>query len=61
MDPKSTPPLTVAQQCLIGVFGAIVGLALAALLHAGTVASIALVALVGILIGIGIAARQARR
>jgi hypothetical protein len=50
--------LTLTQQVVLWVVAAIVGLALAAILHAGSLASIGLVAAAGIAIGFGFAAGQ---
>jgi hypothetical protein len=57
----SGPSMTTAQQVVLWLVAASVGLGLSAVLHAGTLASIALVALVGIVIGFGVAATQQRR
>jgi membrane protease YdiL (CAAX protease family) len=50
--------LTRAQQITSWIVAAVVGLGLAAILHAGWLASVGLVAAVGIAIGLGLAASQ---
>jgi hypothetical protein len=50
--------LTRTQQIALWVTAAVVGLALAAILHAGWLASVGLVAAVGIALGFGFAASQ---
>ncbi len=52
---------TPTQQVVLWILAAIVGLALAGLLHAGLLASVGLVAGTGILIGVAWAAWSARR
>jgi hypothetical protein len=52
------PDLTRQQQIVLCLIASVLGLGLAAILHAGVIGSIALVAAVGIAIGIGVAARQ---
>jgi hypothetical protein len=54
------PRPTSTQQVLLWIVAAILGLALASLLHAGLLASVGLVAGTGILIGLGWAAWFAR-
>ena len=51
-------PLTRTQQVVLWVAAAIVGLVLAAILHAGWLASVGLVAAAGIAIGFAFAAGQ---
>ena len=50
--------LTRAQQVTSWIVAAVVGLGLAAILHAGWLASVGLVAAVGIAIGFGFAASE---
>jgi hypothetical protein len=50
--------LTLAQQVVLWVAAAVIGLALAAILNTGWLASVGLVAAVGIAIGFGFAASQ---
>lgn len=50
--------LTRTQQVVLAVAAAVIGLTLAAILNAGWLASIGLVAAVGIAIGFGFAASQ---
>jgi VIT1/CCC1 family predicted Fe2+/Mn2+ transporter len=50
--------LTRTQQVVLWLAAAVVGLVLAAILHAGWLASVGLVAAVGIAIGFGFAAGQ---
>jgi hypothetical protein len=54
------PRLTRSQQLVLWLAATILGLTLADLLHAGVLASVALVAATGILIGLGWAAWFAR-
>lgn len=62
MDRISGPSLTTAQQVVLWIVAASSGLGLSAIVHAGTLASMGLVALVGIIIGLGVAgAQQLRR
>jgi hypothetical protein len=58
------PPVTELSrihQVAVVIVAAVVGLGLAEVTHAGTLGSIGLVALVGILIGFGLAAWQRSR
>jgi Flp pilus assembly protein TadB len=61
MERPSRPSLTTPEQFGLAIFAAAVGLAIAAIIHAGTLASIALVAVVGILSGFVLAARRRSR
>jgi hypothetical protein len=50
--------LTLTQQIVLWIAAAVIGLALAAILHAGWLGSVGLVAAVGIAIGFAFAAGQ---
>jgi hypothetical protein len=58
MDLRPITELSRIHQFAVVVVAAVVGLGLAEITHAGTLGSIALVALVGILIGVALAAWQ---
>jgi predicted exporter len=53
--------LTTTERFSVSVLAALLGLGLGAILHADALASIGLVALVGILLGIGLAATARSR
>ena len=53
--------LTSTERFSLSLFAAVFGLGLGAILHAGTLATIGLVALVGVLCGIGLAATARSR
>jgi imidazolonepropionase-like amidohydrolase len=61
MERPSRPSFTTPEQVGLAIFAAAVGLGIAAIIHAGTLASIALVAAIGILSGFVLAARQRAR
>jgi hypothetical protein len=62
MDRASgTVSLSRRQQFGLWILAAVVGLGLGAIMHAGTLASIGLVALVGVVMGFGVAARHRAR
>lgn len=58
MDLRAITELSRIHQFGVVIIAAVVGLGLAEITHAGTLGSIALVALVGIVIGFGLAAWQ---
>jgi hypothetical protein len=54
--------LTSTERFSLSLFAAVFGLGLGAILHAGTLATIGLVAVIGVLCGLGLAATaRARR
>jgi hypothetical protein len=61
MDLRAITELSRIHQFAVVIVAAVLGLGLAELTHAGTLGSIALVALVGIIIGFGLAAWQRSR
>jgi hypothetical protein len=61
MDLRPITELSRIHQFAVVILAAVVGLGLAEITHAGTLGSVALVAVVGILIGFGLAAWQRAR
>ena len=61
MDLPPITELSRIHQLAVVIVAAVLGLGLAEIMHAGTLGSIGLVALVGIVIGFGLAAWQRAR
>jgi hypothetical protein len=61
MDLRPITELSRIHQLAVVIVAAVLGLGLSEITHAGTLGSIALVALVGIVIGFGLAAWQRAR